>query len=210
MIFADGIEDYAREHSLEEDGLFRRLADVTLEKTSDPGMQTGHMEATLLRMLVQLGGAKRVLEIGTFTGYSALAMAMGLPEDGELITLDKDPNATRIAQRCWKHSPHGGKIKLMLGDAMDSLKSIKGFFDFVFIDADKENYIAYWDHCVPRVRKGGMIVVDNTLWHGAVLDPKEPLDYTIDEFNEHACGDERVELLLLTVRDGLTLARRIG
>src|SRR5690606_40860985 len=102
-----GIEDYARDHSLEEDSLFRRLVDVTREKTEHPEMQTGHLEATLLRMLVQITGAKRVLEIGTFTGYSALAMAMGLPDDGELITLDKDPEVTSIAQRCWKHSQIG-------------------------------------------------------------------------------------------------------
>lgn len=209
MIIADGIEDYARNHSLEENSLFRRLADVTREKTDHPGMQTGHIEATLLRMLVQISGAKRVLEVGTFTGYSALAMATGLPDDGELITLDKDPHVTRIAQRCWKHSPHGEKIKLVLGDAVDSLKSLKGYFDFTFIDADKENYMAYWDLVVPRVRKGGIIAVDNTLWHGAVLDPKERLDILVDEFNEHACGDERVEVLMLTIRDGLTLARRI-
>jgi len=209
MIFADGIEDYARDHSLEEDSLFRRLVDVTREKTEHPEMQTGHLEATLLRMLVQITGAKRVLEIGTFTGYSALAMAMGLPDDGELITLDKDPEVTSIAQRCWKHSPHGEKIKLILGEALDSLETVKGYFDFAFIDADKENYIAYWDFIVPRVRKGGLIAVDNTLWHGAVLDPKEPLDILVDEFNEHARGDERVEVLMLTIRDGLTLARRI-
>src|SRR5690606_37565769 len=175
-----GIEDYARDHSLEEDSLFRRLVDVTREKTEHPEMQTGHLEATLLRMLVQITGAKRVLEIGTFTGYSALAMAMGLPDDGELITLDKDPEVTSIAQRCWKHSPHGEKIKLILGEALDSLETLKGYFDFAFIDADKENYIAYWDFIVPRVRKGGLIAVDNTLWHGAVLDPKEPLDILVD------------------------------
>lgn len=209
MIVLDGIDEYAREHSLEEDALFRRLADVTREKTDHPGMQTGHMESTLLRMLVQISGAKRVLEIGTFTGYSALAMASGLPDDGELITLDRDPEATRIAQRCWKHSPHGEKISLVLGDALESLKELKGYFDFAFIDADKENYIAYWDLVVPRVRKGGLIAVDNTLWHGAVLNPKEPLDFAVDEFNEHACGDERMEVLVLTIRDGLTLARRI-
>ena len=209
MIIAEGIEDYARDHSVEEDSLFRRLADVTHKKTDRPGMQTGHLEASLLRMLIQISHAKRVLEIGAFTGYSALAMATGLPEDGEVITLDKDPDVTRIAKRCWKHSPHGEKINLILGDALESIKTLKGFFDFVFIDADKENYIAYWDLCVPRVRKGGLIAIDNTLWHGAVLDPKEPLDIAIDEFNEHACGDERMEVLMLTVRDGLTLARRV-
>lgn len=209
MITAEGIEDYVRNHSLEQDSLFRRLEKVTHEKTDHPGMQTGHIEATLLRMLVQISGAKRVLEVGTFTGYSALAMASGLPEDGELITLDKDPDITRIAQRCWKHSPHGDKIKLIVGDAIDSINTLKGYFDFVFIDADQENYIAYWDLLVPRIRKGGLIAVDNTLWHGAVLDPKEPLDILVDEFNEHACGDERVELLILTIQDGLTLARRI-
>jgi caffeoyl-CoA O-methyltransferase len=209
MIIAEGIEEYVREHSLEEDPLFRRLAAVTREKMPQPEMQSGHLQATLLRMLVQVSGAKRVLEIGTFTGYSALAMAMGLPEDGELITLDNDAEATGIAERCWKHSPHGSKIRIVLGEAMDSLKGVKGYFDFVYIDADKKNYVHYWDYCVPRVRKGGLIAVDNTLWHGAVLDPKDPLDFVVDEFNEHARGDERVEVLMLTIRDGLTLARRV-
>jgi caffeoyl-CoA O-methyltransferase len=157
-------------------------------------------------MLARLVSARRVLELGTFTGYSALVMAEGLPDDGELITCDIDPEVTDIAKRYWSRSPHGGKIELRLGPALETLKTIEGPFDLVFIDADKENYINYWELCLPKTRSGGLLVVDNVLWGGEVLDPKDETDKAIAEFNRHVYKDKRVEVVMLPVRDGLTLA----
>lgn len=167
------------------------------------------MEGLLLRTLVQVSGARRVLELGTFTGYSALSMATGLPDDGQLITCDVDPEATSMAKRYWARSPHGSKIELRLGPALETLASLDGPFDMVFIDADKESYINYWEACLPKVRPGGIIAVDNVLWYGKVLDPSELSDFAIVAFNEHVLKDERVESVMLTVRDGVTLARKL-
>jgi len=207
-IVAADIDEYALIHSSREDPLLQELAAATHERAKWPTMLTGHVEGALLRMLVQLSGARRVLEIGTFTGYSALSMAMGLPDDGTVITCDVDPEMTQIARDFWARSPHGEKIELRLEPALDTIATLDGPFDFVFIDADKANYIAYWDAIVPKVRPGGLVVADNVLWSGKVLDPKEPNDHAIVAFNRHARYDDRVELVMLTVRDGITLARR--
>ena len=146
------IERYCREHTVPESPLLRELAAETYARTDFPEMLVGHLEGAFLRMLVRLVRAKRVLELGTFTGYSALAMAEALPEDGELITCDIDPVVTEIAKRYWRRSPRGKNIKLRLGPALETLKTIKGPFDLVFIDADKKNYINYWELCVPKTR----------------------------------------------------------
>jgi len=209
-IVLDGpIEDYVRAHSLDEPALFKALVEETQAKTAFPQMQSGHIEGTLLRFLIQISGATRVLEIGTFTGYSALIMAHGLPDDGELITCDIDPDATEIAQRYWAQNPHGKKIRLMMGPALDSIAQLSGMFDLVFIDADKNNYIDYWEACMPLVRKGGLILVDNVLWGGTVLDPQEKHGHHIVAFNKHAAADARADKLILTIRDGVTIARKL-
>jgi len=209
MVFVvpEDIEAYARAHSSGEDGVLAALGRDTQANAKMPQMQSGHVEGSLLRMLVQASSARRVLEIGTFTGYSALSMAMGLPEDGSVITCDIDPVATAMAREYWAKSAHGGKIDLRLGPALETIESLEGPFDFVFIDADKGNYINYWEAVVPKVRQGGLIAVDNVLWSGRVLDPKSEQDLAIVAFNEHVLGDGRVELVMLTVRDGVTLAR---
>lgn len=204
-----GIEAYARKHTETEGELFRELASVTREETTSPQMQVGHLEGAFLRLLIKIAGAKRVLELGTFTGYSALAMAEGLPEDGRLITCDVDPHATAIAKRFWDRSPHGRKIELKLGPALETLKTLDGPFDLVFIDADKENYSNYWKACVPKVRKGGVLAVDNVLWSGRVLDPKDASDRAINGFNKLVFEDGRVEPVLLTVRDGISLSCKL-
>lgn len=200
------VEDYALSHSLRESDVFRRLATVTRRKTTLPQMQVGALEGAFLRVLVRATGAKRILEIGTFTGYSALAMAAATPPGGRVITLDRDPDATAIARQFWGADPHGRKIRLVLGDALTRLRAIKGPFDLVFIDADKENYEAYWEACVPRVRRGGLLVVDNTLWSGRVLAPKDATDRAIVRFNRAVARDRRVETVLIPLRDGVTLA----
>ncbi len=205
-IIPNSIEKYARAHTTPEKEIHAELVKVTHEKTEWPQMQTGHLEGSFLKLLVTAVGAKRILEIGTFTGYSALRMAEGMPQGGKLITLDIDEKTTAIARECWKRSHHGKKITLMLGPALATLKKIKGLFDLVFIDADKENYIHYWNVCLPKVRQGGLILVDNVLWSGRVLDPKDASDKAIAAFNEMALNDKRVNLVMLTIRDGLTMA----
>ncbi len=200
------IESYAARHSSPEPALLKQLVRATWARTEIPQMQVGHLEGSVLRLLMRIARAKRVLEIGTFTGYSALAMAEGLPPDGHLITCDIDPDATAIAQAYWAKSPHGKKIELRLGPATDTVRRLTGSFDAVFIDADKENYLRYWELCLPKVRTGGLLLTDNTLWSGRVLHPKDSSDRAIVAFNRHVAADKRVEAVLLTIRDGLTLA----
>lgn len=200
------IERYAHAHTSSESPLLAALAKTTHEKTEVPQMQTGHLEGSFLRLLVRAIEAKHVLEIGTFTGYSALCMAEGMPQGGKLITCDVDKTVTKIAREHWNQSHHGKKIFLELGPALGTLKKLKGPFDLVFIDADKENYLNYWNACLPKVRQGGLILVDNVLWSGRVLDPKDATDKAIVHFNEAVSNDKRVDLVMLTIRDGVTLA----
>jgi caffeoyl-CoA O-methyltransferase len=208
MIVGDDLERYARNHSSSEDTLLKELAIETYASMKNPHMMVGALEGGLLQILIRVSGASRVLELGTFTGYSALMMAEALPDNGQLITCDVDPNATRIARRYWSQSSNGHKISLVLGPALDTIERLSGEFDLVFIDADKKNYIAYWEACVPRVRRGGLIIADNVLWKGRVLTPSEEHDVAIDKFNKHVAQDDRVKAVVLTIRDGLTLALR--
>ena len=198
------IEEYAFNHTSYEGDLLKRLEEETYEKLEIPQMTTGRIEARFLKLLARLVGAKRILEIGTFAGYSALSMAEALPSDGELITCEIDPEAIAFAKRYFDLSAHGKKITLLEGAALDSLKSISGPFDMVFIDADKENYSNYYEAILPMIRSGGLLAVDNVLWSGRVLDPKDKSDKAIHQFNERVIKDERVESVLLTVRDGLS------
>jgi caffeoyl-CoA O-methyltransferase len=186
--------------------LFEALREETYASMQSPGMQVGRIEGNLLRLLVKLAGAKHALEIGMFTGYSGLMIASGLPEDGTLITCDIDPKAEAIARRAFAKSPAGRKIEIRMGPALQTLKTLKGPLDFVFIDADKENYLAYYEAVLPLLRKGGLLVADNTLWSGKVLAPKSTSDNAIVSFNQAVAKDARVDKVLLTVRDGMTLA----
>jgi len=203
---SDEIEAYADARSTPESALCRELAEETRAKATNPQMMIGNTEGLFLRALVRATGARRVLEIGTFTGYSALAMAGGLPEDGNLITCDIDPDSTAIARAFWARSPYGARIELRLGPALDTIHGLDGPFDLAFIDADKGGYIDYWEAIVPIVRKGGVIVADNVLWSGRVLDPQEPDDKALAAFNKHVAADDRVEQVMLPVRDGITVA----
>ena len=203
---SDEIDAYANARSTPESALYRELAEETRAKATNPQMMVGNTEGLFLRALVRATGAPRVREIGTFTGYSALAMAEGLPEDGNLITCDIDPDSTAIARAFWARSPHGARIELRLGPALDTIDGLDGPFDLAFIDADKGGYIDYWEAIVPIMRKGGVIVADNVLWSGRVLDPREPDDKALAAFNEHVAADERVEQVMLPVRDGITVA----
>ncbi|HEX8819027.1 MAG TPA: class I SAM-dependent methyltransferase [Archangium sp.] len=200
------IEKYAQEHTEVPSPLFEELRQTTYARMASAQMQVGRLEGTFLRMLVRMTRARRVLELGTFTGYSALMMAEGLPDDGELITCDIDPEATAMARDFFARSPQGRKISLRMGPALETLKELQGPFDLAFIDADKENYSAYFDAVLPLLRTGGLLVADNTLWSGRVLDPKAPNDHAIVAFNAKVAADPRVEKALLTVRDGMMLA----
>jgi caffeoyl-CoA O-methyltransferase len=197
------IEQYAFDHTSEEGELLRRLEKETYEKLEIPQMTTGRIEARLLKLLARLVGAQRILEIGTFAGYSALSMAEALPEDGTLVTCDEDPVAIAFAKKYFSESRHGKKIKQMEGPALESIKKLTGTFDMAFIDADKINYSNYYEAILPMIRPGGLIAVDNVLWSGRVLDPQDESDRAIHQFNERVVKDQRVESVLLTVRDGL-------
>jgi caffeoyl-CoA O-methyltransferase len=202
----EAIEAYAAEHSEPVAPLFEALREETYASMQSPEMQVGRIEGNLLRLLVKLSGTKHALEIGMFTGYSGLMIASGLPENGTLITCDIDPKAEAIARRAFAKSPAGRKIEIRMGPALQTLKTLKGPLDFVFIDADKENYLAYYEAVLPLLRKGGLLVADNTLWSGKVLAPKSTSDNAIVSFNQAVAKDARVDKVLLTVRDGMTLA----
>lgn len=207
-LVAPELEAYCAASTTPVRDLHERLRVETYADVDKPHMQVGPIEGRLLMLLVKMCGAKRAVEIGTFTGYSALNIAEGLPDDGELVCLDRDPETAAIARRYWDESPWGHKIELRLGDARETLESVPDPIDFVFIDADKMAYAAYWEALVPRLPSGALIVVDNVLWSGRVLDPQAERDHAIVAFNAMVAADDRVEQVMLTVRDGVTIARK--
>lgn len=208
-ILPEGIEDFADDHSTHPTPLFRDLAETTRRETSTAGMMSGATVGNLLHLLIAAMGARRVLEVGTFTGYSALMMASALPDDGKLITCDIDEKNTSIARRFWAQSPHGKKIELRLGAAVETLKQLDGPFDFIFIDADKDNYSNYYERAMELVAPTGLIAIDNVLWGGRVLDPKSESDKAIVALDERVKNDTRVWKTLLTIRDGVYLIRKV-
>jgi caffeoyl-CoA O-methyltransferase len=177
-------------------------------------MQIPHEQAVLLTLLVRLTGARTIVEVGTYTGYSALAMALGLPADGRLITCDVSEEWTTIAREAWRAAGVADRVDLRLGPAADTLRALPDapHIDMVFIDADKVGYLDYWDLLVPRVREGGLLLADNVLYAGEVVDESPSTNAkAIDAFNRHVRADDRVESVLLPVADGLIVARkRIG
>jgi len=175
-----------------------------------PQMQVGRVEGALLKLLVASLGARRVLEIGTYTGYSALCMAEALPSDGFVLTCDNNPQSTQVAQRFFDRSPHGDKISIALGDALETVRALdQQPFDLAFIDADKSRYVSYFEEILPRLRGGGLLVADNVLWSGEVLDPQTEDARGLAAFNELVLQDERVDNVFLPVRDGIMLARKL-
>ena len=206
LFIPEAIQAYADAHSAPEPALLAELARETRATQRDAQMMVGNGEGTLLALFVRLLRARRVLEIGTFTGYSALSMAAALPADGELITCEVDETSATVAQRFFDRSEHGQKIKLRLAPALDTISTLDGPIDMVFIDADKPGYIRYWEATLPLVRPGGAIVADNVLWSGRVLDPREKDDHAIVAFNRHVQQDQRVDHVMLPIRDGITLA----
>lgn len=202
------IEHYAIEHSRAVPDLLEELRQYTLANTDLPQMQVGAIEGNFLKCLVRMIGAKRVLEVGTFTGYSALMMASGLPDEGELITCEISQKNAAIAQAFFDRSDHGHKITIALGPATKSIATLKAPFDMAFIDADKAGYLNYFKTIKPLMRKGGLMVIDNVLWSGRVLEgsaAKEESTRALSEFNAYIQSQAALDHVMLTVRDGMTL-----
>lgn len=204
------IEEYCTTHSSPPSALLAEVHAYTIRNCADAQMVVGPLEAAFLQLLVRVVAARRILEIGTFTGYSALAMAEALPADGQLITCENDPKHAEIAARFFARSPHADRITLRVGSALDTLTALPDApsLDLIFIDADKENYINYYERTLPRLRTGGLAVVDNVLWYGRVLDPQRESDRSVAQFNEVIRGDPRVECVMLPMRDGVSVIRK--
>jgi len=210
------LHDYLIAHSAPEPEILRQLRAETALMV-EHNMQIAPEQGQFMAMLARLMGVKHYLEIGTFTGYSALVMAMALPLDGKVVALDSNPDFTKTAQTYWEKSGFGDRITLHLAPAMETLDKLisdgnAGSFDMTFIDADKENYQGYFDRCLELLRDGGLILIDNVLWDGAILDVEDNKSSTvaIRAFNERVKNDDRVEIVMTPVGDGLTLARKIS
>ena len=206
----EDIEAYAAAHTTPEDPLLAQVASDTRATQESHGMMVGLLEGRFLETLVWLSGARRVLEIGCFTGYSALSMAAALPPDGTITTCEIDPERAAIARRHFAASPWADRIDLIEGPALESLTLLMGPFDLVFIDADKVNYPRYYEAALRLLADRGLIVADNVLWSGRVLDETDQSDDTraIRAFNDMAVNDPRVTCVMATVRDGVLLIRR--
>jgi len=205
---------YLLDVSVDEPEVLTRLREETSELPNS-NMQIAPDQGHFMALLVELIGARRTLEVGTFTGYSALVVAMALPDDGTLVACDVSEEWTAIGRRYWAEAGQGHKIDLRLGEAAETLdeligEGLSGSFDFAFIDADKSGYIGYYERCLKLVRPGGLIAVDNTLWEGKVVDADLTDEDTeaIRRFNEHLRDDGRVSISLVPIGDGVTLARK--
>jgi caffeoyl-CoA O-methyltransferase len=207
--------DYIRDITLREPPVLARLREETAANPQS-GMQVSPEQGQYLALMARLIGARRTLEVGTFTGYSSLVVALALPEDGQIIACDVNKEWTDVARRYWNEAGVAHKIDLRLAPALETLRALiasggKNTFDFAFIDADKSNYQAYFDSAIELIRPGGLIAVDNVLWHGRVIDAAEQDRDTlaVREFNRKLHTDARVEISLVPMGDGLTLARKL-
>ncbi len=203
------VEAYAEAHSLMESDVCRRLREETYRTMECPQMVVGSLEGAFLKVMAMTVGAKRVLEIGTFTGYSALCFAESLPGDGLVVTCDIDPETTALAKKYWAESPHGSKIHLRLAPALETLADLNSPFDLIFIDADKANYVQYFQRSLDLIAPTGVILIDNVLWSGDVLTMPPPDTNTaaIQELNRMVHAESRVSSVLLTIRDGVFLIK---
>ncbi|MER7723574.1 class I SAM-dependent methyltransferase [Streptomyces sp. NPDC096323] len=208
----DELYAYMLAHNPPLDAVQRELVETTYAKLpGHAGMQSAEEQGPLLAFLVRLTGARHIVEVGTFTGFSALAMAQALPTDGRLIACDISEEWTAYGREAWAKAGVADRIDLRIAPALDTLRAMPAepHIDFAYLDADKENYIAYWEELVPRMRQGGLITTDNVLFHGGVTDPRATgATAAIQEFNNHVSADPRMDSVLLTVSDGLTLSRK--
>lgn len=204
------LEDYIEQHSEKEPELLAALNKETYQKILLPRMLSGHFQGRVLSMLSKLIRPLNILEIGTYTGYSALCLCEGMQENGQLHTIDIKEELVDFQRKHFDKSPWGNQIVQHLGEAVDIIPKLDLKFDLVFIDADKENYLNYFELIVPRMNKGGVILSDNVLWSGKVLEPLNPKDISTKillEYNQLLKDDPRVETVLLPIRDGLTVSR---
>ena len=208
----EALEAYIEAHTTPPEAHLASLAAETRESLSAPQMLTGTVEGRFLEALVRAGRPQLVLELGTYSGYSALSMAPALPPGGRIVTCELDPERADFAQRHIDASPHADRIELRPGPALDTIGALDGPFDLVFIDADKPNYVNYYEAVVPKLAERGLIVADNTLWSGAVVGEEDQSESTVAlrAFNDRVRDDARVTCVILSVRDGITLAWRRG
>jgi caffeoyl-CoA O-methyltransferase len=209
-LFSETLDAYVDAHATPLEPLLQENHEATYASLSTPQMIAGPVLGRFLRFLVAMLAPRLVLEIGTFSGYSALAMAGGLPPQGRVVTCELSPERADFARSYFARSPYGERIDLRVGPALETVTALDGPFDFVFIDADKEGYRAYYDAVVPKLSPRGVIAVDNTLHGGGVAAPEDDGDRGMAAFNAHVQADERTENVLLSVRDGVTLIRRAG
>lgn len=204
------IETYCVDHSTAPSELARELMNYTKSSVHGSNMLIGEMEGSVLTFLIKLGKVKKVLELGTYTGYSALVMAEALPDDGKLITVDINSQTTQVARSFWERSPHGHKIELILKPGLEALGTLKESFDLIFIDADKNNYSNYLDWALEHLSDHGLIVVDNTLWSGKVLEASaDKQTDSIKAHNEKARNLTAYRKTLLPIRDGMYLIQKL-
>ena len=204
------MDRYLENHTSAEPEILKRLRKETYQKTTQPHMISGYLQGRLLAILSKMMNPKSILEIGTFTGYATLCLAEGLSAAGKITTLDINDELAYLPRKYFQESEYSGQIDFQLKDAKVFLKETEEFFDFVFIDADKENYVEYFNLIKPRIKSGAVVLFDNVLWYGKVLqeDPKQKSTQIIQELNDLIAKDEDFENLILPLRDGLHLSRK--
>ena len=209
---SEKIDDYITIHSEEQPTLLAELERETIQKILKPRMLSGHYQGRLLSLISKLINPKFILEIGTYTGYSAICLAEGLQKNGELHTIDNNEELYDFQRKYFDKSDNGNQIIQHLGNALQIIPTIDKKFDLIFIDADKENYVNYFHTIIDKTNSGGLILSDNVLWSGKVveqLNPKDKVTKSILEFNKLMKDDERIETVMLPIRDGLTLSRKL-
>jgi len=208
---SEELDDYAVAHSAKEPELLQKLTRETYQKVVQPRMLSGHYQGRILSMIAKLVNPKIILEIGTYTGYSALCLAEGLQPDGILHTIDVNEELIDFQKKYFDASAYAKNIQQHLGPALEIIPQLEGDFDLVFMDADKPNYPAYFELIIDRLKPGGLILSDNVLWSGKVVEPLDPKDNSTKallEYNKILAEDERLETVLLAIRDGLTVSRK--
>lgn len=210
QLIAPDLEAYAEAHSIPESAVCRALREETQRTMEYAQMLVGPLEGAFLKMMAQLVGAKRVLEIGMFTGYSALSLAEAIPDDGRVVTCEVDEESAAVARRYFGQSPAGKKIDIRMGAALDTMRGLAGPFDLIFIDADKTNYVNYYRRGLDLLAPRGVMLIDNVLWDGQILKQPPPDDKTaaIQALNRAVAADSRVDAVLVTIRDGVLVVRR--
>lgn len=207
-ILSKNLRQYCNQHTAPESEIAKFIQQNTEEQLKYSNMLSGRVVGQLLAMLIRISGAPRVLEIGTFTGYSAICMAEALPDDGTLITCDYNERYEKMARAAFEKSEHGHKITLKMGKGLDTIETLSEKFDFIFLDADKRNYPNYYPKLFTLLNHGGILAVDNVLWSGKILNPPDEQSEAIHQLNEMIAEDDRVEQVMIPVRDGLNIVRK--